>query len=428
MEGNGIPAAVPATSVPSSNFGVLEIFAALGRNRGMALDVSDNVVRGEIDNRKKGVVRGRLWLRGVKKPVVLHLKGNAAADIAGCLLKFRNTAPTLRMPKHKQFTPVQKGWVGRLIASKKVPVPAVPEAVVAAMERRGETPPMRLANSIYLEWFSKDDGRVVIESTDYQLTISPPQWRLSARDEQQRLRNIDQGWTHFMERVDQTISRLGEGTKPFDQGWDEHDYERFMKVMDACMYKFMELKERYGDSDEGVRRSSKEVPWPRSKEEEGQEDFDMLALVRELKNEAPPEPDPARESIDWVRNQEGEIHHPLQHRAYESAMLYWKQCRDLSTEFQADERGEFVLALLKCSTELSGALDDWASGSRPKNSSYAIAFLKRGLAMLHRSQRGLEAAAKKKLLSKEFVTEARQELFEIRAAILNLIQEFRRRS
>ena len=39
------------------------------------------------------------------------------------------------------------------------------------MLRRGETPPDHMANCLYLEWFSHRNGRVVVESTDYQLTL-----------------------------------------------------------------------------------------------------------------------------------------------------------------------------------------------------------------------------------------------------------------
>src|SRR5207253_6671772 len=44
------------------------------------------VLRGEIDNRVKGIVRGKVWVDGRAEPVVLELKGNAWPDLAGCLL------------------------------------------------------------------------------------------------------------------------------------------------------------------------------------------------------------------------------------------------------------------------------------------------------------------------------------------------------
>ena len=41
------------------------------------------------------------------------------------------------------------------------------------MIRRREKPPEHLANSLYLEWFGEANGRVVVESADYELSISP---------------------------------------------------------------------------------------------------------------------------------------------------------------------------------------------------------------------------------------------------------------
>ncbi len=42
------------------------------------------MVRGEIDNRVKGFVRGNIWIEGRSEPIVLELEGNAWPDLAGC--------------------------------------------------------------------------------------------------------------------------------------------------------------------------------------------------------------------------------------------------------------------------------------------------------------------------------------------------------
>jgi hypothetical protein len=56
---------------------------------------------------------------------------------------------------------------------------------------------------------------------------------------------------------------------------------------------------------------------------------------------------------------------------------------------------------------------------------FVVACLKRALDHLHQSQAGLEAVAPKKLLPAKMIAAARQELFEIRAGILNLMDELR---
>lgn len=138
----------------------------------MAWRIDENVVRGEIDNREKGVVHGTLWLMGVAEPVKIQLTGNAHRDLAGCVIKFRNTKTPLPMRTDATFAPEQRGRIGDLTASRKVRVFDVPNHEAFTMIDRGEKPPEHLANCLYLEWFSEQNGRVVIESTDYELETS----------------------------------------------------------------------------------------------------------------------------------------------------------------------------------------------------------------------------------------------------------------
>lgn len=45
---------------------------------GMAFRIHDSVVRGEVDNRAKGIVRGKIWVEGRAEPVVLELRATPA--------------------------------------------------------------------------------------------------------------------------------------------------------------------------------------------------------------------------------------------------------------------------------------------------------------------------------------------------------------
>jgi len=62
-----------------------------------------------------------------------------------------------------------------------------------------------------------------------------------------------------------------------------------------------------------------------------------------------------------------------------------------------------------------------------RDGAFTVAYLKRALDHLHKSQGGLEAVARRKLLPAKLVAEARKELFEIREGILRLMDEYRRR-
>jgi hypothetical protein len=135
----------------------------------MAWRICEHVLRGEIDNRMRGRVTGRIWLAGIMEPLALDLRGDCQPDLAGCLLRFENPnalALTTRPPAFQQ-----SGAVGDITAARKVRVYDVPVASALAMIRRGETPPEHRANALYAEWFSALSGRVVIESAEYHLEV-----------------------------------------------------------------------------------------------------------------------------------------------------------------------------------------------------------------------------------------------------------------
>lgn len=397
----------------------------------MAWRIHDSVIRGEIDNREKGIVRGRLWLDGLAQPVVLELTGNACADLAGCLLKFTNPKPTIPIRRDAVVASIQRGRIGDLTASRKVRVFDVPVEDALMMARRGEKAPEHMANSLYLEWFSGTNGRVVVESADYELEISAPQWRLTPEDEAQRARDAASGWETFLGQLDAAVEKQKRGAKDPEEKWDEHDYERFLKESDARTTKYGELLEKYGDSDEAEEKIAEEMGWNRElTEEEAEEEQrrieEMNAACEAALNEPRPEPNPAREGIDWIRAADGEIRHPLQHRAFESAMKCWRRCKDLGRKkFENEDISRFIFEFQTASVKLAGALDGIADGTGPHDPAFTVAYLKRALDHLHKSQAGLEAVAKKKLLPDDFVAEARVELFAVREGILRLMQELR---
>jgi hypothetical protein len=405
----------------------------------MAFRIQDSVVRGEIDNRVKGRVRGKLWLDGLDEPVKLDLEGNACPDLAGCRLEFKNPAKTFPIRKPPAFAPLQRGKAGNLSASQKVRVFTIPDEEALAMMDRDEKPPERIANALYLEWFSEGNGRVVIESANFELNLSAPEWRLTAAEEKQRAQDAEAGWKMFSQQLNEALEKHKRGQKDPEAAWDEHDYERFMKECDARTDKYMELQEKYGDSDEAEAKIAKEMGWdredPPSLEGVGAAGEDELMSVEELNriceeaaNEPLPEPEPHRESIDWIRTASGDIRHPLQHRCFESAMKVWHECDALGLDkCENNDLEQFIFEFQTTGAKLAGALNSIARGCGPRDGAFTVAYLKRALDHLHKAQAGLEAVAPKKLLPKKIVAGARKELFEIREGILRLMDEFRGR-
>ncbi|HYD85473.1 MAG TPA: hypothetical protein VEA63_15510 [Opitutus sp.] len=156
----------------------------------MAWRIDEAVIRGEIDNRVRGRVTGRIWFVGKGAPVELDLAGDAWRDLAGRRLEFVNPQPKA-LEMLERFAARQTGVIGDCTASRKVKVPDIPMDQIGEYYAAKKKWTWHWGNSLYLEWFSLTNGRVVIESVSYQMTVSPDiAWEMTpAEEEQQRRAN-----------------------------------------------------------------------------------------------------------------------------------------------------------------------------------------------------------------------------------------------
>jgi hypothetical protein len=167
---------------------------------------------------------------------------------------------------------------------------------------------------------------------------------------------------------------------------------------------------------------------PEEAEEENRRIEEMNRACQDAMDQPEPEPDPAREGIDWIRDEHGHIHHPLQHRCKQSMMKYWDFSDTLEQEKSEDkDLSKFIGEWMTTAAKLAGALNGIAQDRYEPDAAFTVAYLKRALDHLHKSQAGLEAVAPKKILPDAMTAEARKELFEIREGILKLMDEYRGR-
>lgn len=414
----------------------------------MAWRIHDHVIRGEIDNRQRGVVRGRIWLEGYDQPILLDLQGNAAPDLAGCLLQFENPGQKLPARKDARLELQQRGRAGDLTASRKVRVQEMPVAEAYRRDKQGLPVPEHMANCLYLEWFSEGNGRVVIESTDYAITISSPSWRLSPEEEQERQRQSAEGFSGFMQKLSEALEAQ-KHDPPADKQWDEFDYEKFMRECDARTDKYAELLDKYKDDPERDRIVAREMGWDRPDLEPSAEidsDAEMSADPGEVISPADSsdsgdedpfgpgesselQPDPATEGVDWVRAEGGEVTHPLVQRVLEGSAALFQTYENLHLENTADEDLVSLLNEYQTTTaKLGGALDGLAYGRGLTEGAFIVACLKRALSHLHGAQAALEHVSAKAVLPTELVASLRTEFFAVREEILRLMQEFREQS
>jgi hypothetical protein len=119
----------------------------------MAFRPTRHLIEGELDNTQPGIVTGWIQFAGMAGKVVLHLQGNFHRDIQGTRIRFTGNA------KHddpeavayvRSFSLVQNGKVGDITAG---------------------LPPFDYIRRPYIEWYSEENGRVVIEPEPEQVEV-----------------------------------------------------------------------------------------------------------------------------------------------------------------------------------------------------------------------------------------------------------------
>jgi hypothetical protein len=403
----------------------------------MAWRLHEHVLRGRIDNRSRGRVTGEIWLAGIDQPLVLELTGDCAPDLAGCELSFENPTPipmTTKPPASRQ-----RGPAGDITAARKVRVFDVPIEEALAMCKRRETPPEHMANSLYLEWFSELNGRVVIESADYRLQVSEPAWHYTREEIAERERRIADEQTPFAIAITQD----GE-----TQDWDEIRYEQFLRESDALTERYGRLLEKYADHPDSERIIAREMGWTwledaldrKEQEKEQEQETDALeAKVHKEDDDAfeeedvedyeLPPPNPLREGIDWVRDGRGHISHPIQKRASQALHLLLDELEAAGhfPEEKDDQLADFVTGFMTVSAKLAGALGGIARGDDLFEPGMVIAWLKRILEILNQTIAAADAHSEKRFLPAERFAYYRAELFAIRQQILELMTQLRAR-
>jgi hypothetical protein len=255
---------------------------------------------------------------------------------------------------------------------------------------------------------------------------------LSSQEEQEQIAASHEALRDWLDRMDQerhanfedeAVEFDPESEKPLD----EFGYEKFMRESDARTDKYMELLDKYEGHPDREKIVAREMGWEWL--EEALEADERGALPPQEKLEAPAlEPNPTTEGVDWIRDEDGHIHHPLTKRAFESGVAIWHFCEDhgLLGENGDGDLQEMVFQFQTAGAKLAGALDSLAyHEEEDREGGFIVAALKRALNYLHKSIAAAEKVAEKNLLPPERLEEFRGELFTVREEILGLMQRFR---
>ena len=142
-------------------------------------NIGQAIVKGEIDNRVKNQVTGKLWLLGERKPIILDLEGNFMNEMAGCMISFTNPRP---MPVFlKGLDHLQKGQWGRSSLSANIHLSNETNPFTLKVLAPG-----RHSTGISMNWINHRKDMVSIKSDYYQYKLSPPHWEMSFFEEEEQ--------------------------------------------------------------------------------------------------------------------------------------------------------------------------------------------------------------------------------------------------
>lgn len=199
----------------------------------MALRLNVGVISGWIDNTTPGMTYGGIEIVGMDRPLELRLKGDCCRDLAGTRLDFVNPNPMIQEDVIDSLQALQRGIVGDMTASERVKSILVSQLEMVEYLEAGEEVPFDWSNCVYLEWYSLTNGRIVIESTDFELKITSHSWELDEEGERQRKELNADALVHFMELVTHANVAESQLETHFENEADEFEWERRLKVRDS---------------------------------------------------------------------------------------------------------------------------------------------------------------------------------------------------
>ncbi len=410
----------------------------------MAWRITQHVVRGTLNNEQKGLVTGSIWLAGRESPLTVELHGNFLRDLAGGELMFENPNPVEPAHEFPNLDPLQIGLTGDMTASRKI-------NLVDAKRKNGKT---RKANALYLEWFSETNGRIVIEATDFSLQLSPSAWLMDAADEQAQInanRQAFRDWLEHLSEIEEEEEMEHSPNLP-DRPMNEFEWEKVLRDSDRKNERLGEVLEKYHGHPDSEKLIAREMGWTWVEEElEAQE---RGVFIESAEPEARPfsdapdffssrdddddeddlldedrEPDPAREGIDWMRDEDGSIEHPLAVKALQFSSLLWRELEDqgLLGENGDSRVFEWVGLIESAGVRLSTTLGDVAFGDDVEPG-YIIAGLKRSVHQIHQALDLLQQIEPLNLIERTRAKDCQVALFELREEVIAMMMSFRRKA
>jgi hypothetical protein len=264
------------------------------------------------------------------------------------------------------------------------------------------------SNSLYLEWFSNFNGRVVVELVDPEIRVSEPAWSFNADEKRQRQRLAEEGagFVHMI-RADE----LSSDTEKPDEFLSEQALQRF----DEYVLRFEELWEKYEGGPDRDQKIADELGCTLVHDEgDDAEVIDEGSMEgSELKTSAAEYPEPL-----WRSD-------PLIVRAKDLCVAVSECGKAAKPDFSDSSRlEELQLSLVQGMVKLGEALHGVIEGNEMRDPELLVVLLKRSLHKYHFALETLEGMDRGSVSAATLET-WRVEILGIRQEIFDAMSRFR---
>ncbi|CAA6676454.1 MULTISPECIES: hypothetical protein [unclassified Lentimonas] len=404
----------------------------------MAWRIADYVEHGEIDNREKGRVSGKLWLNGLDQPIELELTGNPYRDLAGQRLRFRNPAPK-PIPEHlSNIALEQTGVVGDITAARRVKVLEIEDDELEHYYTNKIPMPYHWGNCLYLEWHSVRNGRVVIEATNYELTVEPEaSWQMSETEESAQLEANGRAMLNFMDQLVEAAEAIDKDDIDEDapQSEIEADADAEAATIDLINQRAIERLKKNPQATAYDYKRILEEERERLRRERGEPEFTHPKTKEQEEDEEDARIEAQNSDFEEAMAKEGEpgvlAPHPLFELCQE-LNLRVEETIETNGWLPDGAQEEHPLNALQhgiwsASTKLAGALngqsDDWPPV--PLFAGNCLVRLKKARTYLKDALAALEAAVSEHLAEPAWLSTLLEEVQGIHQTVNSLINEIR---
>ena len=176
----------------------------------MAWRPSEWVIDGELDNTTLGWTIGWIKIQGRVEPLRLKLAGNCHPDLAGWKFKIVRTDPIPDWAEPLgdlgRIATDQSGHVGDVTADQDIKHFECSVEEFLNRSDAGEPPPTVLRKALYLEWFSNNNGRCVIQSTRLAVKrIGERAFELTEEEWVEQAKRNSEEMNHFMMQLSDAL-------------------------------------------------------------------------------------------------------------------------------------------------------------------------------------------------------------------------------